>query len=247
MLDFNLLLTLVSLVGLGAILSFWIPRQQSDMKQPQSHDSWLKTCMDQQGIKTWAQLRQTSGLSPTALNHLRQGSLKNISLQSLTQLTSALNLPLDQALTHYGFSITPATPPDDDLRQECLRLRQQLEDQAQTLTQTFQQETFRELQSLLTNYPTMQQLVSQKPDLPAKNIIAQFNSLDALIQHWQLETIGPVWNQVPFDPQYHQADSPDIQHGESVYIRFVGYRQGPTILCPAKVSRNLPANATPAP
>ena len=32
----------------------------------------------------------------------------------------------------------------------------------------------------------------------------------------------------------------DIQPEELVYIRFVGYREGEQILCPAKVSRTLP-------
>jgi hypothetical protein len=34
---------------------------------------------------------------------------------------------------------------------------------------------------------------------------------------------------------------PDIQPGEAVYVRFVGYRDGETVLVPAKVSRTLPS------
>jgi len=75
-----------------------------------------------------------------------------------------------------------------------------------------------------------------KPDLPA------FTSLENLLENWGYETIGKPWEKVNYNPQIHQADSDDIEVGESVYIRFVGYRDGDNILKSAKVSLNLPPN-----
>ena len=103
------------------------------------------------------------------------------------------------------------------------------------------QSSFVVLQSLLTQYPTVRQMVQAQPQLPAQNIVALFAALDNLITHWQLEPIGAVWAKVAYDPQLHQADQSDLKSGEEVYVRFMGYRRGEMILVPARVSRQLPS------
>lgn len=128
----------------------------------------------------------------------------------------------------------------ESLRTECLQLREALQQQRIELTTEFQHSTFQQLQTLLTNHPTVQKLVELKPDLPAKNLISLFISLDNLIENWGYESIGKVWEKVAYNPQLHQPDTGDIEVGELVYIRFVGYRKGDRILAPAKVSRILP-------
>lgn len=134
----------------------------------------------------------------------------------------------------------PNTVELEALRQQCKRLRDELNQQATQLTTDFRSSTFEQLQTLLTNYPTSKKIIQIKPDLPAKNLISLFTSLDNLLQEWGYETIGIPWEQVPYNPQIHQPDMEDIQPEELVYIRFVGYREGEQILCPAKVSRTLP-------
>jgi molecular chaperone GrpE (heat shock protein) len=129
------------------------------------------------------------------------------------------------------------------LQQQCLRLREQLQQQKTQLTADFQEATFEQIQTLLTNYPSAQKMAQAKPDLPAKNLIALFTPLENLLQGWGVESIGSAWEQVAYDPHLHQSDEDDITLGEGVYIRFVGYRQGDRILCPAKVSRTLPGGA----
>ncbi|MFB2983858.1 nucleotide exchange factor GrpE [Microseira sp. BLCC-F43] len=128
----------------------------------------------------------------------------------------------------------------EELRQECLRLREQLQQQSRQLTVDFQSTTFSQLQTLLTNYPSVRQMVKAKPDLPAKNIISLFIPLDNMLKSWGYEPIGSPWEQVPYNPQLHQGDTDDMREGELVYVRFVGYRDGSRILSPAKVSRTLP-------
>jgi hypothetical protein len=106
-----------------------------------------------------------------------------------------------------------------------------------------QRQVFAQLQTLLVNYPTVAQAAQANPAMPAKNIVPLFTPLENLLKQWEYEPIGQPWAQVEFDPQLHQPDVADIQPGESVYVRFVGYRDGTDILVPAKVSRNLPSGA----
>jgi molecular chaperone GrpE (heat shock protein) len=126
------------------------------------------------------------------------------------------------------------------LRQEGLRLHQELQQQRIELIKEFRSSTFEELQTLLTNYPSIHQMVSVKPELPAKNLLSMFTPLANLLKEWGYEQIGKPWEQVPYNPQIHQPDAADIAEGEMLYIRFVGYRHQENILCPAKVSRTLP-------
>jgi len=141
----------------------------------------------------------------------------------------------------------PIATPDteskiQDLEIQCQRLREELKQQSKQLQRDFQNETFTQLQMLLSNYPTVKKMALAKPDLPAKNIVSLFTSLDNLITSWGYTPIGETWEQVSYNPQLHQADSDDIQEGELVYIRFIGYQEGEKVLHPAKVSRTLPVN-----
>jgi uncharacterized protein YukE len=149
--------------------------------------------------------------------------------QEKTQLTHEL-LRLQQELEH----------PKVQLIEEDTRLQQEPQPSQAELIDELRLSTFQCLQPLLVGYPTLSKIAHAKPDLSAKSLIGMFTCLTTLLQDWGYETIGPVWEAVAFDPQLHQADSPDIQPGETVYIRFVGYRNGEFILCPAKVSRTLP-------
>jgi molecular chaperone GrpE (heat shock protein) len=150
-------------------------------------------------------------------------------------------------------AIAPPAPPASHieeraseivaLQQQCSQLREQLQQQKTQLTADLQEATFEQIQTLLTNYPSAQKMAQAKPDLPAKNLIALFTPLENLLQSWGVESIGCAWEQVVYDPQLHQPDENGITVGERVYVRFVGYRQGDRILCPAKVSRTLPGGA----
>jgi len=133
----------------------------------------------------------------------------------------------------------PSTPPnssDYPATQDDRHLSQQAIAQANLVS-------FECLQTLLTNYPSVVKMAQAKPDLPVKNIVPIFTPLDNVLEQWGYAAIGQPWELVSYDPQLHQADVADIAVGEAVYVRFVGYRQGDRILCPAKVSRSLPSIA----
>ncbi|MEH2074009.1 MAG: molecular chaperone GrpE [Nostoc sp.] len=126
------------------------------------------------------------------------------------------------------------------LHQEGLRLHEELHQQRVELSEEFRASTFEQLQTLLTNYPSIHQMVNIKPDLSAKNLLSMFTPLDNLLGKWGYEQIGKPWEKVAYNPQIHQPDTTDIAEDELVYIRFVGYQHQGKILCPAKVSRTLP-------
>lgn len=130
-----------------------------------------------------------------------------------------------------------------ELQQQCQRLREELRLQKEQLTLDFSNATFEQLQTLLINYPSACRMAQTTPDMPAQNLVALFTPLENLLQTWGIEAIGSPWQQVAYDPRLHQPDMDGMAIEESVYIRFVGYRQGERILYPAKVSYTLPSAA----
>lgn len=129
------------------------------------------------------------------------------------------------------------------LTQQCQRLREELKTQAAQVRSDAIDGGFEQIQALLTQYPSVRKMVESQPDLPARNIVALLTSLENLVKFWECQSIGKPWEMVEYAPQLHQGDVDDIQVGESVYVRFVGYQKGDRILIPAKVSRTLPPNA----
>ena len=132
------------------------------------------------------------------------------------------------------------TQEKETLRKDGLRLHSELQQQQLELTQEFRKSTFEKMQTLLVNYPSIDQMVQAKPELPAKNLLSSFTPLENLLKEWDYQPIGKPWEQIEYNPQIHQSDSGDIKQGEMVYIRFIGYKHQDNILCPAKVSRTLP-------
>lgn len=149
--------------------------------------------------------------------------------------------------TRAGTDASSAEQAIADLQQQCVRLRAELQQQKSQLHEDFQDISFAQLQSLLTNYPTARKMAQLKPDLPASNLTALFTPLDHLLQTWHIAPIGTAWEQVPFDTRLHQPDADDVVEGEPVYIRFIGYHHGDRILSPAKVSRTLPGGVALSP
>ena len=209
------------------------------------YDTILRERMNQLDILDWQDLGEKAGLSRYAVRLVRQGDVGNLKLDQLRRLATVLNLnfqEFDRTLSALPMSATITTNPTEieELKQQCFRLREELQQQKTQLTADFRRATFEELQTLLTNYPAARKTAEAKPEMPAKNLSALFTPLENLLSSWSFETIGSAWEQVTYNPQLHQPDVEDITEGELVYIRFVGYREGERILAPAKVSRTLP-------
>ena len=239
----NLLELLLIMLGLGVVFLSLVYAEEEKNTMQFINDEWLRLRMTAVNIPTWKELRKKSGLEPLALKRIRQAEVKKINFSQLTKLATVLNWQPEELLPKLG--LLPVTENDNllVLHKECERLQSQLEQQKSELTQEIRESIFNQLQTLLTNYPSLRQMIEVKPELPVKNIIALFTPLDNVLESWNYEPIGQAWEQVEYSPELHQADSSDIAVGEKVYIRFVGYRDGERIICPAKVSRTLPGGA----
>jgi hypothetical protein len=212
--------------------------------------------MESELISGWV-----ASLSILALFYWRSSQKAQLDRSALeTRLTDELTAVKDRAARTESNLQTQLTDVKSELRtseinkaklereivaltQQCQRLREDLK------TQSTQAQTdaiaggFDRIQTLLTQYPSVRKMVESQPDLPARNIVALLTSLENLVKFWECESIGKPWESVAYDPQLHQSDVSDMQVGESVYIRFIGYKKADRILIPAKVSRTLPANA----
>lgn len=238
--------SLSSLLILGGLflLLVYIDSRSKIAQTPLKYDQLLLSRLNQLGIGNLASLGQKSGFTDSRLRQVRRGELASLTLKELTGLASALNWTIEELFFNFDVETTFSSKRLAELevlRTECLRLREELQKQRLELMAEFHHSTFEQLQTLLANYPSVRQLVQVKSDLPAKNLISLFTPLDNLIKSWGYESIGQPWEKVAFNPQFHQPDVSDIEIGELVYIRFVGYRDGELILCPAKVSRTLPS------
>ena len=209
------------------------------------YDTVLRERMKQLDIVDWQDLGEKAGLTRFGVRLVRQGDVGKLTIDQLRRLATVLNLnfqEFDRTLSALPLSATITTNPSEieELKQQCFRLREELQQQKTQLTADFRRATFEQLQTLLTNYPAARKMAEAKPDMPAKNLSALFTPLENLLSSWDFETIGSAWEQTIYNPQLHQPDVEDITEGELVYIRFVGYRNGEQILTPAKVSRTLP-------
>lgn len=210
------------------------------------YDTILRERMNQLNIVDWQDLGDKAGLSRFGVRLVRQGDVGKLTLDQLRRLATVLNLnfqEFDRTLSALPTSATITSNPSEieELRQQCFRLRDELQQQKTQLTVDFRHATFEKLRTLLTSYPAARKMAEAKPNMSAKNLSALFTPLENLLSSWDFETIGSAWEQVTYNPQLHQPDLEDIKEGELVYIRFVGYRDGEQILAPAKVSRTLPA------
>jgi transcriptional regulator with XRE-family HTH domain len=209
-----------------------------------SHDTLLRNLMQTAGITTWKELQEQTGFGRSQLNTLRSGQAEKLTLADLERTATVLGLPLTRLLQDFcGISLTGFTE-SAETSQEVQRLYQQLERQERQFRHQTQAELVEKLKPLLVQYPTLQEVVQRRPDYPAQQVLTLLTSLSNLLEDWHLQPIGQVWQPVIYDPENHQADEDDIQAGESVYVRFVGYRSADQVLIRAKVSRSLPSAAT---
>jgi molecular chaperone GrpE (heat shock protein)/DNA-binding Xre family transcriptional regulator len=122
-----------------------------------------------------------------------------------------------------------------DLQQECERLRQQLQQQQKSLLQDFQRSSLQTLEPWLLQWSAAVYLARQNPQAPAVKLLPLVQPVENLVMSWGVMPIGAVGESVPFDPQVHQVIQGQVNPGERVQVRYVGYRHGDRLLCRAKV------------
>jgi molecular chaperone GrpE (heat shock protein) len=122
------------------------------------------------------------------------------------------------------------------LQQEYQRLQQQLEERERSLTTEFQQNSLEILESWLIQWPTAATAAKGNAELPATRLLPLVKPVEKLIQQWGVETISSVGEEIAYDPQYHELMEGSAVIGETVKVRYVGYRQGDRLLHRVKVS-----------
>jgi molecular chaperone GrpE (heat shock protein) len=204
----------------------------------------LTQLMDRVGIVNLKELSKISGVSEYQLSRFLYGLILQMPVQSLIKLAKPLKLSVTELLNIFteldpeanNISYSQESSEIETWRQEYQRLQQQLDSQKETLNQEFQQSSLAILESLLLQLPTAIAAAQNNPQLPAVKILPLLKPIEQLLINWEIETIGNIGAEVPYNPTLHQLMEGTAAPEELVKIRYVGYRQGEKLLFRAKVS-----------
>ena len=216
------------------------------------------------GIDSFKALGKNSGVSERQILRIRRGELHQmrvevllalaevlqISLNELIATFSPINIPdsrtISQIENYSNQQLTDQKPKIQSLellqqevailQQEYLRLQQQLEEQKYSLLQEFKLSSLQSLESLLLQFPSAAQKARENPKLAAVNLLPLVQKpLEKLLSEWGIETIAAVGAEIPYNPQEHQLLEGNIEPGDTVKVRYIGYRQAEKLLYRAKV------------
>lgn len=203
----------------------------------------LQDLMHQVNIADLDELSQSANVARLQLIRIQRGLILNISLGAIAKIARALNISIDNLVDTFVESKTSQQPQlhsnDDSLtacQQEYQKLQEAMTHQQATLEAKFQQESLETIESWLLQWPTAATAVRQNPQLPAARLLSLVEPVEQLLTQWDVETIATVGEEIPYNPQYHQLMKGIAQPGETVKVRYVGYRQGDKLLYKAKVS-----------
>ncbi len=198
----------------------------------QEQGASLRELMQRAQVTSLRELGRQAQVSRWSIDLLRRGRVRQLRLDQLLGLSRALKLSVSELLNRFE---PQAAGEATAWPAEYQRLQAQLHSQQQVLEQQFRAQTLQALESLLLQWPTAAHAARQNPQLPAKNLLPVLRPLEQLLTDWGVEPIGEVGTEVAFDPQQHQAETHCVP-GERVRVRYVGYRQGETLLYRARVS-----------
>jgi molecular chaperone GrpE len=94
------------------------------------------------------------------------------------------------------------------------------------------------LAPLLSQLATMQALAAEGRAVRLEDALKLFGKVEQVLAGAGLAPIGRVGEETRFDGQVHQRMSgAEVDEGQPIKVRFVGYRLGETVLLKAMVSR----------
>ncbi|BBA80073.1 XRE family transcriptional regulator [cyanobacterium endosymbiont of Rhopalodia gibberula] len=220
----------------------------------------LLQLMQRAQISNFSQLTKISGVSQWQLNRLLVGLLPKMTIENLLRLSKVLKVPIEQLLSEFckdqslldSSGLSQLETQDIDLsdlekvRQEYQQLQQQLNEQKEILEKDFQKSSLEALESWLLQWPTAAMIAHKNPQLSAVKLLPLVKPIIELLKQWNVETIAVAGEKVPYDPLCHQLleGSDYVEPGETVIIRYIGYRHGENLLYKAKVSpvKKIPAS-----
>ena len=196
----------------------------------------LRSLMDSVEISSYKALARMAGVSEWQVRQLRRGKATQMRLENLLKLAQALDISVDQLIESCSDVELSQDNSSEALKQEYDRLRSQLKQQKQTLWQEFQRQSLDVLEPWMLQWPTVTHAVEKNPQLPAERLLPQVRPVEKLLKTWNIEAIAPVGAEVPYDPQQHQLMEGTAEAGQTVRVRYTGYKQGDRLLYRAKVS-----------
>jgi molecular chaperone GrpE (heat shock protein) len=199
----------------------------------------LQKLMQNVGIGSFNTLCNVVGISRRQLLKIRKGEVKQVKIETLINLSKALNITLDSVIRELSepegeLKISNIT----EIRSNNLNCISEESKQLQEINeQKFQQSCLEILESLLLQFPTAAAKARENPQLAAINILPLVEKpLQRLLQAWGIEAIAQVGEEVSYNPQLHQAMEGNISPNQIVKVRYIGYHQQGKLLYRAKVS-----------
>ncbi|OWY67089.1 hypothetical protein B7486_33580 [cyanobacterium TDX16] len=199
--------------------------------------------MQRVGVSSYKALSQQAGVSEKQIRKLRRGEIEQMRVDVLLKLSQALEVSFWELIATYSaiapnVKVVPSenSPPIAELKREYERLQAELARQQQELRKEFQLASLQAIESWLLQWPTAAHKAKENPELAAVKLLPLVKPIEQLLQQWDVEAIAPVGAEVEYDPQLHQLLSGSAQPGETVIVRYTGYRQGEKLLYRAKVS-----------
>jgi molecular chaperone GrpE (heat shock protein) len=210
----------------------------------QSYTHRLRAQMQSVDVLSFKALCRAANVSDYAVQLLRQGRADQIRSGQLYQLAQVLQTDVTQLLADFSsLAVKPAiAQSSQDLQTEYDRLKSQLETQKESLRQEFQRASLNRLESWMAQFPTAAYAAQQNPEAPAIRLLPLMRPIEQLLNDWGVVAIAAVGEEIPYDPQLHQLMEGQAQSGDRVRVRYVGYRQGETLLMRVKVSPVRPGD-----
>lgn len=215
----------------------------------------LRSRLTQQNISSFRALARQAGVTDWSVRQLRSGKADQLRGGILLQLAQVLDYSLPELLQQ--FSAIQVTDPKSALSAPQTNTPQGQGDPAptsrrflgsientaiaQSETELFDETMFQKtaldaVESWLRQWPTVVAAIAKNPELPASRVVPLLQPLESLLVQWDVEAIASVGEVLPYEPQWHQLLTGVAQPGESVRVRYVGYRHQGKLLFRAQVS-----------
>lgn len=208
----------------------------------------LQDLMQRVDILSFKSLSRVADISQWQVLQLRKGNIAKMRLEVLLKISNILKVSLNDLVTNFSPDnhVQSESPNSqkyllkqiEELKNEYQRVSLTLSQQRQVLQQEFQQSSLQTLESLLLQWPTVVYKVKENPELAAIKILPLVNqSLEKLLQAWEVTAIAFVGAEIPYNPQLHQLTEGTAESGEIVKVRRVGYMHYDTLLHRATVAK----------
>ncbi|MDO8812570.1 MAG: nucleotide exchange factor GrpE [Gallionella sp.] len=123
------------------------------------------------------------------------------------------------------------------LREEYGRLRQQGERERGSAASAGFDALARRLAPLLSQLATMESMASGERAPRLEDVFKLFDMLEKVLAEDGLMRIGTVGEETAFDSRWHQRiGGAEVDDGDRIRVRFIGYRMGENVLLKAMVS-----------